>query len=351
MFKNIPKISYSLLASYNLGLSMDLAVEKISSIGIDLIHYDVSEEEKTLSLEELDSLRTKTDLPFDVHLCVSDPHKYISMAKMCKGDYFCVHIENDLSLKELEQLKKKLNCNFGVAINMDTPIEHLYQVTSVIDYALFMSAKAGVSGGKFDDNVLEKIKHFKDKYPLIKIHVDGGINDNTAVFVRDIGVDTLISGSYILQDQDYSKQVSKLVGQNLNLPVTSIMHEGKKYPWVLEDCTIQEVANEIDKKHIGCTCVLNRKKQFVGIITDADIRRYLISCPNLTNKKATDIVNRNAFTVKPEKNIIRLLRELEKNGFLFSVIPVVTAANQCLGIVRLQDILFRNVLGQRIKYL
>jgi ribulose-phosphate 3-epimerase len=349
MFRNIPKVSYSLLASLNKGMELKESLTRISKIGIDLIHYDVSEETNTLSLEELDTLRLYTDLPFDVHLAVRNPEIDAKNAHMRPEDYFCIHVENQISLDGLHNMRRSLGCHFGVAINMETSLESLDYAIPAIDFVLFMAAKAGVSGGSFEEGVVEKIRLFKRIYPDIKIHIDGGINHSTALLVRDVGVDTIVSGSFILKDDNYSNQVAKLVGQNLNLPVTAIMRAGDELPWVYNDHSISDVANEIDKKKIGCTCVIEHNDKFIGLITDTDIRRFLIKDGNLSNKTATDLMNRTPFTISPQSNIIKLMRDLEKQGLLFSVIPVVDN-NKCLGVLRLQDILFSNVLGQRIRH-
>jgi ribulose-phosphate 3-epimerase len=215
----IPKISYSLLASYGEQDFEDVLL-MLSNMGVDMIHFDVSENAKTLSLDDLPILFQYTDIPVDVHLSVKNPVIYLHKVKMRKKDYFCICVENNYSQFQLQTLKQKLNCNFGLAINIDTPIETLDYATSVIDYVLFMAAEPGVSGGSFNDFVIDKIITFKEKYPDIKIHVDGGINNMSAAVLREVGVDVLISGSYILKGENYSNQVAKLVGQNINLQLS-----------------------------------------------------------------------------------------------------------------------------------
>ncbi|MFA5859473.1 MAG: CBS domain-containing protein [Elusimicrobiota bacterium] len=351
MFKTIPKISYSLIASWEKGELKDTLV-KLAEIGIDMLHYDVSEQKKTLQLTDIEKIRKYTELPIDVHLAVKNPDKFISKnLKMHKNDYFCIHIENKFAKDKLITLKSQLGCRFGLSINIETPVEELSEYVHLLDYVLFMAAEPGISGASFNDKVIDKIQVFKKKYPEMQIHVDGGINNTTATLVRDIGVDVLISGSYILKDNDYANQVAKLVGQNLNLPVTAIMHSGDKLPVVRANCTINDIANEIDKKSIGCTCVIDENNKFAGIVTDTDIRRFLIRNMDFTGKTAQDIMNAKPKTVLPDKSVIKLLRELEHTGMIFSVLPVVDKNNSCVGILRLQDILFSNILGFRIRHL
>jgi len=351
MFKGIPKVSYSLIASYGDREELVRAISSLTDIGIDMIHFDVSAEEKTLSLDDLPYLIRHTDLPFDVHLAVCDPPAKIKNLKMRKIDYFCIHVENNYTSEQLRKLKQQLGCNFGLAINTETPVEKLYNSMNEIDFVLFMAAKPGVSGGSFNEEVIDKMITLRQLYPQAKIHVDGGINNRSAALLRDIGLDALISGSYILKDRDYSKQVAKLIGQNLNLPVSSIMHSAEDLPAVEEDSSINKVAKEIDDKKIGCACVIDENQRLKGLITDTDIRKFLIKEMNLSDYRAKDLMNSSPFVVSPDKNLIKLVRELEEMGLFFTVVPVVEDSGRCVGVLRLQDIIFSNVHGLRIRHL
>jgi pentose-5-phosphate-3-epimerase len=80
-----------------------------------------------------------------------------------------------------------------------------------------MAVTPGVSGMPFADSVIDKIKSFRELYPNYSITIDGGITDKTAYLVKQFNPDVLISGSFILKDQNYGKQVFKLIGQDINL--------------------------------------------------------------------------------------------------------------------------------------
>ena len=90
-------------------------------------------------------------------------------------------------------------------------------LNSDINYILFMAVTPGVSGMSFDESVFEKIKTFREKYPEYSITIDGGINDKTAILTRPFIPDVLVSGSFILKEKNYGKQVFKLIGQDINL--------------------------------------------------------------------------------------------------------------------------------------
>ena len=213
----VPKISYSLLASLNNSKNLSNELFSISNIGIDMIHYDVSNNEPTLSLKDIKKLKKCTFLPFDIHLSIDNPINYLQNITLEPNDRVAIHIECGYNIKEIENLKNKLGCKIGLALNIETSIDKIFPYLDIIDYILFMTVTPGVSGMSFDTSVLDKIKHFRTLYPNYSITIDGGINDKTALLLKPFNPDVLVSGSFILKDRNYGKQVFKLIGQDLNL--------------------------------------------------------------------------------------------------------------------------------------
>ena len=212
-----PKISYSLLASLNTEKNLANALFSISNTGIDMIHYDVSDNEFTLSLKDIKKLKKCTFLPFDIHIATQDPIPQLQNLILESTDRVTIHVECGYKIGDVIQLKNKLGCEIGMALNIETGIDVLIPYLNHIDYVLFMAVTPGVSGMAFDESIFDKIKLFRDLYPDFSITIDGGINDKTAMLTRPFNPDTLISGSFILKDKNYGKQVFKLIGQDLNL--------------------------------------------------------------------------------------------------------------------------------------
>lgn len=212
-----PNISYSLLASLKKESNLANALFSISNIGIDMIHYDVSDNSSTLHLKDVVNLKKHTFHPFDIHIATDDPIPELLKISLSKNDRVAVHAECNYSVDRIKNLKVKLGCKIGIALNIETSIDKLIPYMEIIDYVLFMTVTPGVSGMAFDMSVLDKIKSFREIYPDFSITIDGGINDRTAFLTRKYRPDTLVSGSYILKEKNYGKQVFKLIGQDLNL--------------------------------------------------------------------------------------------------------------------------------------
>lgn len=212
-----PKISYSLLASLGKEKNLSNALFSISNTGIDMIHYDVSDNEPTLHLSQIKKLRKCTFLPFDIHVATKDPISQFENIKLESTDRVAIHVECGYSIEEVVNFKNKIKCQIGMALNIETPLEKVVPYLEFVDYVLFMAVTPGVSGMAFAESTAEKIAKFREKYKDYSITVDGGITDKTAFQVSKYNPDVLISGSFILRDQNYGKQVFKLIGQDLNL--------------------------------------------------------------------------------------------------------------------------------------
>jgi ribulose-phosphate 3-epimerase len=213
----IPKISYSLLASLNKEKNLSNALFSISNTGIDMIHYDISDNKPTLYLNDIKKLKKCTFLPFDIHIATKDPISEFKNIILDPNDRVAIHVECEYKINEIIDFKNKIGCQLGMALNIETPLEKVTPYLDYIDYVLFMAVTPGVSGMPFSELILEKISKFRENYINYSITIDGGITDKTAYLVRKYNPDVLISGSFILKEKNYGKQVFKLIGQDLNL--------------------------------------------------------------------------------------------------------------------------------------
>ena len=79
---------------------------------------------------------------------------------------------------------------------------------------LVMTVEPGEGGQKLLPDTIEKIKELKqyiDKNNFeVDIEADGGINTENADRVKEAGADMLVSGSAIINAEDYKEVVDKL---------------------------------------------------------------------------------------------------------------------------------------------
>ena len=202
------QISPSILSADFSNLEKD--IKKLETAGADMIHVDVMDghfvPNITIGPPVIKALRSKTSLPFDVHLMIDPVHKYIKDFANAGADIITIHPEAtpnlQESINEIKSFKKKV----GISLNPDTKIDIIENYLDKVDLILIMSVYPGFGGQKFISDVLEKIKSLKDlkdkKKLNFDIEVDGGINFSNFKSVIDAGANVLVSGTTIFKENN-----------------------------------------------------------------------------------------------------------------------------------------------------
>ncbi len=199
-------VSASLLAADKNNLLDEL--KRVEQSKIDFIHFDVMDNQFVPNISFLDGTFTKirkySSLPFEVHLMVNNPLDYIDKYDFSKEDVIIIHYECFKNAQELmsciKQIKKKHRV--GISIKPHTEVKVLEPYLKLLDYILIMSVEPGFGGQKFLPSALDKIKYLSErkKENHYLIEVDGGINEITGQKCKDVGVDILVSGSYLFNE-------------------------------------------------------------------------------------------------------------------------------------------------------
>lgn len=205
-------VSTSFLSSNN--IPRDL--KKLNETDTDYIHVDVMDGKfvpnKTMPFSEMKNIYKYTSKRLDVHLMVCDPTKYIHDYASLNTEYITIHEEIDVDIIEMLKLIKSYGIKCGLAIKPDTSVSNLVPYLPLLDLVLVMSVEPGAGGQKFiqeSSDKIEELKNLIDAYKLsIKISVDGGINLETKDYCSLC--DILVSGSYIINSLDFSKQIDSL---------------------------------------------------------------------------------------------------------------------------------------------
>jgi ribulose-phosphate 3-epimerase len=176
--------------------------------------------------EDLEGL--KTELLLEAHLMVERPQEIIGRWIKSRAKRIILHWEAlekihghemtphktsagpGFPVIDLAEEAHKRNKELGVALNPNTPISVLDSFISDIDSVLLMSVDPGKAGQEFLGQVTAKIKSLRQKYPEIKIGVDGGINLNNAGEIARAGADILVAGSAIFESGDVGKAIEEL---------------------------------------------------------------------------------------------------------------------------------------------
>ncbi len=206
-------------------LSADFAmlgqeIKRAEQAGADWIHLDVMDgrfvPNITIGQEVLRSIRGVTSLPFDVHLMIVEPERYVKDFAEAGSDYITVHYEASVHLHRTVQFIKESGAKAGVSINPATPVMVLDEILDLVDLVLIMSVNPGFGGQGFIEQSLRKItrlKEMRDRRGLdFLIEVDGGIKTDNARKVIDAGADVLVMGSGFFNSDDYGEVVRMIKG-------------------------------------------------------------------------------------------------------------------------------------------
>jgi ribulose-phosphate 3-epimerase len=182
----------------------------LTSCGVDYLHIDVMDGHFVPAISFgsaiMHSLDPITTAPYDVHLMVEDPEKYIDEFFSFKTRFLTIQAE---ACTHLDRVLTKINdrgLKAGVALNPATHPQILEYVLDKIDLILVMSVNPGFGGQEFIPSALNKIHYLdelrkKEGYNY-KIEVDGGIGPDNAAEILNAGADILVSGSAILGKEE-----------------------------------------------------------------------------------------------------------------------------------------------------
>lgn len=193
-----------------------LAVEKAA----DLLHFDVMDGHFvpviSYGADLIRSLRPRTEVPFDVHLMVQYPERYIPDFAEAGSDCLIVHAEVcphlDRTIRQIKQTGKKA----GVALNPSTPLKVVDPVIGDVDTILLMSVNPGFGGQGFIAEVEQKVAEMRRRLDALQLRceleVDGGIKLENCARVAKAGASILVAGSAVFQSPDPAAAIRQMKG-------------------------------------------------------------------------------------------------------------------------------------------
>jgi ribulose-phosphate 3-epimerase len=193
-------------------------IELLESGGAKILHMDVMDGHFVPNLSYgamvIERVRELTELPFEAHLMISDPARYLDDFLKAGCNLLTFHLE---AVPEPRGLIDRIHENealAGVAINPDTPVEKLEPFLDALDAALVMSVHPGFGGQKFIPSALDKLRWLKARLrPGSFASVDGGIDLETIGDVAAAGAHLFVTGSAIFEAGDYGHAIEELAAK------------------------------------------------------------------------------------------------------------------------------------------
>ena len=203
---NVPVIAPSMLKCDFANLDRD--VQRLDAAQLPLLHLDVMDGHFVPNLSYgamvIRSLRQATDMPFDAHLMISEPDRYLDDFLDAGCEAVTFHLECDCDAAKLLRTIRDCDVVAGLAINPDTPIEAAEPLLDLCDLLLVMSVQPGFGGQTFMPGVLPKVRRARALAgDRLLISMDGGIGLTTIAECADAGTDLFVAGSAIFDELDY----------------------------------------------------------------------------------------------------------------------------------------------------
>ncbi len=209
------KISPSILSSDYGRLSDEL--KRMEDSGADMLHIDVMDghfvPNITLGAPIVKCIRKASALPFDVHLMISDPLKYIPDFVNAGSDIITFHIEAESDTQETIDAVLKLGKKAGLAVKPKTPVEEVYPYLDNLSMVLVMTVEPGFGGQSFMEDTMPKVQKVKAEIERrglnTDIQVDGGINEKTLAVAARAGANVFVSGNAIFSSDNAEETINK----------------------------------------------------------------------------------------------------------------------------------------------
>ena len=323
------KISASIYSDKN--RSLEATIQDLVDHRVDLLHVDCNDDLSVF--DDIATIRTLCDIPIDLHIITTTPSKYYELLVKHPVEYVTFQYED---LKEPLKIPEEVTGRKGLAVITPTDVR-VFEEFSDFDFILIMATIPGQSGGVFDTINFNKIRQFRNSFPGKSIHVDGGVNAEVSFILRNMGVTSAVSGSFLFKASSVGNALMDLTKRDVEstFRVKDFMIPLEESP-VIQDSNlnVENALKSIDAGKLGFTLLVDSSNHFKGLISNADVRKGLLKhIDDLNQTQASEFVNDKATTISPDNTVLQMLKTAKKSPFPISYLPVVDSQGIAHGIV------------------
>jgi len=193
-------------------------VSQVIEGGADWLHLDVMDGAFVPNISYgppvITAMRPHVSLPFDTHLMVQEPERFIDDYRKAGCDMITVHQEACSDVRRTLRRITESGARAGVAINPPTPATAVLDLLSEVSLVLVMTVHAGFGGQAFMPEVLSKVSEVRKASSGMahppRIEVDGGIDAANARRCVEAGADVLVAGTSVFRTNDPAGAVRTL---------------------------------------------------------------------------------------------------------------------------------------------
>ncbi len=209
-------IAPSILSADFANLQRD--IEMINNSEADWFHVDIMDgvfvPNISFGFPVVSAAKKYAQKPFDVHLMIVNPEKYIEEFAKVGANVITVHYEACTHLHRVIQQIKNAGVKAGVAINPHTPVSLLKDILVDLDLVLVMSVNPGFGGQQFIPNSLNKVAELRkmanEVNPNLIIEVDGGVSISNIGSLISAGANAFVAGNAVFAAANPSQMIADL---------------------------------------------------------------------------------------------------------------------------------------------
>lgn len=210
------KIAPSMLACDYVNMGEEL--RRVSEGGSDYIHLDVMDgcfvPNISFGPGVIKALRPISEVPFDVHLMIDRPHRYIREFADAGANMITFHIEAEDKVEETIDAITSFGIKPGLSVKPTTPIGEVFPYLDKLFLVLVMTVEPGFGGQSFMEDMLTKVRAVKEEAVRrgleIQVQVDGGVNETTAPLCAAAGADICVAGTSVFRAPNAAQMIRRL---------------------------------------------------------------------------------------------------------------------------------------------
>jgi ribulose-phosphate 3-epimerase len=193
-------------------------VARAAAAGVDRIHLDVMDAHfvpnLTFGPKTIKAIRGASDLPFDAHLMIEEPGRWLDEYLDAGCDTVTFHVEVVEPKERTLEAIRAAGRGAGLSLRPGTPFEALLPYADLLDIVMVMTVEPGFGGQTFMPGPAQRIadgaRLLRERGRSGGVHDDGGVNRDTAAIAGAYGVDVLVVGSALWRAGDLAAEVAAI---------------------------------------------------------------------------------------------------------------------------------------------